>query len=576
LRAPDPDGRADSEATAHDGDRRPRLEAVVAVPLCAFGAWLRLDALPGQVPFHDEWHALLAVARLSPAQISSSFGHADHSIPVTLYLEALSRLGRLDPLLLWGPFALAGLLTLLLLPVAVAGRFGARAAWLLAPLLALSPLLVYFSRTARPYVFTAPLALAAALALETWWRRPGRGAALRVALLCALVAWSLLAHLPFVGGAVLAAVLLRPAGSRRWRDGAPARAALALAIVTASAALLAWPLLHDLRNLDRKLGGEAIAAGDVVAGLLLFPGAGRWPILLVLLALACDGAVRVARRQPTLAILLGAGSATQLLAIATTRPDSFDAPLVAARYLMPVGLVVLVCAAAGAADRLSGRFARRVVAPAALVAFGLAVWAPARGVLGARPDGFRSTTLHRLFHFEPERLLEASRTLPAAYRPVRQAAGDFAVLEAPYNGYLHAPYGMYQWRHRREVYLGVEHGFCATADTREVPAAGTGGFALDRFVELGDLARLRALGIRFVLIHRDPEREIPLLEPTWDRVDRFDFDACVERLRALTGRRPRIRDGIAVFDLAPPGRDRGAGDRPGRRRRAAPQTSDSR
>ena len=41
--------------------------------------------------------------------------------------------------------------------------------------------------------------------------------------------------------------------------------------------------------------------------------------------------------------------------------------------------------------------------------------------------------------------------------------------------------------HRKIVHLGVETGFCSAGDTREIPAAGQGGFALDALV----LARAR-------------------------------------------------------------------------------------
>lgn len=563
----------DAAAGGADRLRGRLLERGLLATLCALGAWLRLDQLPQQVPFHDEWHALLAVARWDAARIFSSFGHADHSIPVALYLEALSRLDRLAPLALWGPFALAGLVTLVLLPVAAARHIGREAAWLLAPLLALSPLLVYYSRTARPYVYTAPLALGVALAVAAWWRRPGARAALGVALLAAIVGWSMLAHIPFVAGAVATAVLLRPASARRWRDGGAARATLALLAGGLTAALLAAPLIGDLRNLDRKVGSAPVEAENLMAGFRLFPGSGSWPFLAVLLALGIDGAVHLYRRERTLALVLAGASSVQLTALLVTRPDSFGAPLVAARYLMPIGLVVMLCAALSAARHLDGRISRWV-APVALLLLAVVFWAPAAPLLGARPDNFRSTALHRLFHFEPARMLDDAAALPPAYGPILAARDEFAILEAPYNGYLHVPYGEYQRLHRRIVHLGVETGFCSAGDTREIPAAGQGGFALDRFVGLGELDRMRELGIRFIVLHRDPETEIPRLEPTWKRVERFDFEGCLAELEAELGRPAVARDGIALFDLGTvavvPADGRSG------RRAAAAQTSDSR
>src|SRR5690606_19307639 len=116
-------GRGRHSFTGHVG-------TTVLLLLCAFGAWLRLDDLLHQTPFHDEWHPLLAVMWWNAERIASAFGHADHSIPITLYLEALSRIDLLGPLLFWGPFAFIRLIVIPGLPALFSRHFGGAPAWL--------------------------------------------------------------------------------------------------------------------------------------------------------------------------------------------------------------------------------------------------------------------------------------------------------------------------------------------------------------------------------------------------------------------------------------------------------------
>ena len=51
------------------------------------GAALRAYQLPGQILVDDEWHALHKAIHSSYAEILTSFGAADHAIPITLYYK---------------------------------------------------------------------------------------------------------------------------------------------------------------------------------------------------------------------------------------------------------------------------------------------------------------------------------------------------------------------------------------------------------------------------------------------------------------------------------------------------------
>ena len=149
----------------------------------AAGAWLRLSGIGGQIVIDDEWHALHKLLRADLLDILTHLDYADYSIPLTVYFRALydtvgiTEWGMRAPMLVAG-IALVAAAPLLARPWASAP---VRATW--AVLLAVSPLLVYTSRTARPYALTALLATLALIAFERWHRGDGRrdawGAALR-------------------------------------------------------------------------------------------------------------------------------------------------------------------------------------------------------------------------------------------------------------------------------------------------------------------------------------------------------------------------------------------------------------
>jgi hypothetical protein len=183
-----------------------------------------------------------------------------------------------------------------------------------------------------------------------------------------------------------------------------------------------------------------------------------------------------------------------------------------------------------------------------LLGIGAGTWTPRWSLVSGAPDNFRSTRLFHLLSF-PAADLQLEFEPPAAYRSILEADAGGAVLELPYNGYLRTPYGYYQRRHRREVYLGVEAGWCTDKDTRELPAAGREGFRLSRFVDPSAGRDLAERSIRFVVFHRDPEAEVPWVRPERRRRDRFDHDRCVAAFAELTGSVPLELDGIAVFDL---------------------------
>ena len=154
--------------------------AWAALLLTAFvaGTALRVWQLDIQILIDDEWHAIHMLLRATPMTILTHLGYADYSIPLTLYYQWLYRSIGLSE---WGmhvPPLVAGVALLLVGP-RLLERWCAlptRVVW--TALVAISPLLVYHSKVARPYALTSLLTFVAIVAFRAWWldRRTRDGA----------------------------------------------------------------------------------------------------------------------------------------------------------------------------------------------------------------------------------------------------------------------------------------------------------------------------------------------------------------------------------------------------------------
>ena len=139
---------------------RSRLPVYVSwVVALSAALYLRLWQLPQQLLADDEWHAVnkLLLAE-GYKEIFTSYGLADHCIPLTLLYSWLANQGWLTEWNMRLPLLVAGLGLVVVFPLLLRRWLQGVECWLFAALLAVSPLLIYFSRTARPYALSTLLA----------------------------------------------------------------------------------------------------------------------------------------------------------------------------------------------------------------------------------------------------------------------------------------------------------------------------------------------------------------------------------------------------------------------------------
>ncbi len=261
---------------------------------------------------------------------------------------------------------------LILAPTYVAHRLGRPTAAVFALLLAISPLLVIYSRMARPYAITLLLGWIAHAAFHRFERGPrgqkAAGFVYRVA--SALAAWLHPIVKPFVLAPVLWALAQLPRATRGDR-AIRFRHLMSVAIPTGvlMAVFVLLPLFAHPHSLTAKVGINMPSIETLLGVWYSWFGTPSTITLLLCLGLAVSGTPSVWRSLPEARTGVF-GIALTLLAIFITRPMWSQHSPTVARYLLPAIPLLLLAVAAGAV-RLAGQIAAPSTTPRRLAAAGI-------------------------------------------------------------------------------------------------------------------------------------------------------------------------------------------------------------
>jgi hypothetical protein len=528
------------------------------------GAALRLDQLRSQVLIQDEWHAVNKIAAGDFRGTWLSFGTLDHSIPLALAYWGLAQTVGLDEWLMRLPMLACGIALIVVLPAMVWRPLGAPTALVFGALLALCPLLVVYSRTARPYMPALLLVYVAHWAFHRWWGGDGAGCAGLAYGVCAVaVTWLL----PVMGPLAFSPLLW--AAPRLWRMPAPERARaagrwllLALGSGIPALALLLPPLVMD--------PGIAIRSGHHVPSWQSFVGVAYvWlgtpspAVVLACLAAALGGAGVVWRAWRPTAATMGVGLVLMAALIFVARPVFVLYALALGRYLLPGLPLLLLCIAAGvvrwghaAARWLPGPAWARpaaAVTPAGLVLGGLIASSTLWPML-ARPNQY---SLHGAFHLVPQPgfdmvgMIQAQLPVsPLWARLARLPETSLTIAVAPWQ-FESLTFDAPRWQRasRQRIVPGFVTEVCAPLRAGEVPASPR--FRFENAVSLADPSGLAAKAIDVVVYHRP-------YHVRWENQDYafgYELAHCEVMLRLRFGA-PLYEDAhLMAFGLSPRGRE---------------------
>lgn len=521
-----------------------RVHVVLALVV---GSGLRMHDLAGQFVLSDEWHGPHAALNATWAELAALLTLGATSVPSNLYYEFLLGSIGLSEWTLRMPSVLAGVLAIGAIPWLLRRSIGDWASMATAWLLAVSPLLVFYSRYARPYALVVLLTFLAFLACRRWAATGHRSAGL------AFVAAAVLAgyfHLLEVRSLLIPLVCLVAAkgiGPRlpmlraepSWR----AIGCAGLAGCAALALLFTPALLSPSERFFQILGEDSPTAATLVSALALLGGTNGGAAFFVLLPLALLGTWRLVARDPWLGSLFAAVAIGCLVPVFGARPVDSDVALVFARYtipLLPIGAVLLACGADLLIEWLDPWLREGFVRTSArsLALFALVLGLAAAGPLPSLYSGANAFTNHKAFHSSYEavasdserfaRFLEQMKwrgpppnvAVSDFYRMLADETDEFALIEYPMPiGDLFSPGFIHQRIHGKQV-LG---GWVPRPAPREERAPGVvyanwwvgdvlAGARRDRthfrsLVSLRDREAVRASGARYLVLHRDLRAE---------------------------------------------------------------------
>lgn len=517
------------------------------------GAWLRFWQIDGQILLDDEWHALHRLIQAGYGEIFLSFGHADYTIPLTLLFRALAEtVGLHEWQMRLLPMAF-GLAAIVAIPALLRPWLKPGERLCLGALIAISPLLVHFSRFVRPYAMVVLLGFAAMILLWQWWLYGGRARAVGFFVCSVAAAWLHPLTTLYTGTALTWFAL---AGIARWRrqdDARPFLNVLVLGGLTTAAcsALILPPLLADTASIAVKAGKHSIELQTLARSWEMLLGVGSvWLALAVSVPLVVGARILWSRDRHFLAfwivVTLAAGVIIQILG-----PEWVRNALVLVRYVvitMPiilamvaVGLLRIVCLVPGAL-RAGGKWAQGGALVLVMVLYAV-------GPLPTIYSGvnqFTNSVRYQLDYNFERSIYDSIMTpieTPDFYQEIASQPGDWQLIEAAWHFETHfTPISEYQRNHQMPIRIGMISGLCADWTWGELPPDSELDIELNRFVFLADILRSTDDVNRFVVF--------PLSNPfEHDQRSLPDLEPCIEAFEAHTGAPWYESDDFVVFRL---------------------------
>ncbi len=525
------------------------------------GVFLRWYQLNTQMLIDDEWHSVRMLIRADADGIAGHFGLADYCIPLTLYYRWLYDHAALSEWSMHVPLLLAGTALLVAAPCLLRKTVSLPTLAVWAALLAISPTLVYFSRTARPYALIALFGVVAIIAFRQWHLRRGdRRVWASVYVVCTFLAgWAHLLSLVFTlwpfayyGIASVSKALRGPSRTPALR-ALLAMIALGLATVIPLAIALLPPLLNDWGAMTGKAGADSVTLQSLYrTGLMQFGIADAWLGVLIAVVFGV-GVWRSWRHDRDFTGLTLSAAGVGIVVICAARPAWIQHAPVLVRYSAPILPFLLLFVAEGAAgllERVHQPLAGAVLASVGLA--GLFVAGPMPGWY-YNPNQFMD---HAIFQFDYDpranpyaTLLELGKVSPFWLDLAKKPPRSVTVIETPERAQSNfMPDPWLQKIHRQNVKFALAAPVCGVGDWDEYPYTATGAH-FRRIGKLADILDGATWGADYLVMHLQPWTLPPGKDFPWP-VAWPDMPACVAKVSAKLGAPMYRDDQLVVFALS--------------------------
>lgn len=449
--------------------------------LVLLGTCLRLWEWSSQILLDDEWHTINFVSGRSSSEVIIQQGMGANSIPVNIYAWlVLHTTGWSEPMLRL-PSLLAGVGALIILPLLVKRIWGGTVALLFQAFLAISPVVIFYSRNIRPYSPAMLLATSSVL-LTILWLVNGRRRDILLSAICGSLAiyYHLYTAIP-VGLPLIVALAasIRPLAKKTglavtspkpFRDifltGLIFVGVDGLFVVVPNA-LNPWWANSGIHSMDHA------NIRTLLTVLELLAGSGRLGLGFVVAVLVVAGLLLLLRRNRTVGMALILPFVLFATVMSLTTQDGSHAGIQVARYgltFFPLAFVAIAVALEKGVLVLRSKlpfFSHSYVVPACA----LLAWTPfvATSPLWAIYAGPNNFTNHSGYQYRyepidwsrsPERDLAPGisiryEEIPSLYRQPEFLSGVKGIIEYPMPiGDHDNPYFYYQHFHHLPVVIG--------------------------------------------------------------------------------------------------------------------------
>jgi len=489
------------------------------------GGFLRLYRIGSQIIWDDEWHGIYTAAFNPLKYIFTHFHLNDNCIPLTIYYRIMLDSIGLNEIIIRLPQLLSGILMLLIFPLIVKKLFNKRIALIFLFLIAISPLLIYFSRFSRPYSIVVFLSFISIFSFYLWIVER-KVIYVSVYIVSAIMApYFSLSSLAFVLAPILYIIIMSMVKRRPLFISAckniPRVKHIVIVIFTLIVGISTWllPAAGSLNEVMKKSGNGFVDLGTLGGCATLFSGSKSYIICLILLSLFVYGLFVLYGNNKLMFSYLCIICSSQLLYVVLPRPFLSQKSIIFTRYFLP-SLPVYLLIISVALNELSMKlklflqnkikmvnaFSNSTLVSLLLILF---LTGPITDVYSF-PNDF---TNHKDFQYNYiylDRILkraDGNKVLYSEfYVDLRNQLNDTKIIEFPaILSWTWNIFHVYQRFHKKRVLIGY--------DSREFgPFFGYNAFmnkknGFNNFIDISDPKILSGSGAEFVVVHKNSWKE---------------------------------------------------------------------
>lgn len=312
------------------------------------GGLLRLYRIRSQLIWDDEWHGIYTAIINPLGYIFTHYHDNDNCIPLSIYYRIMLNFNGLNETIVRFPQILSGILILVVFPLIARKSFNKRTALTFSFMLAISPLLIYFGRFARPYGIVVFLSFVSIFSFYFWVNERKPIYAVAYLISAVLAPYFSLSSLVFVIAPVvyfgILSQLKRKAPFIRFAKNIPERKHIIFFVLALAVGIGLWlaPAVGTIKEVTNKSGQSLIDLGTLGGCAFLFCGSNSYVLCSILAALFIYGLFVLYAYDKSLFSYLCTICLSQLLFIVLSRPRLVQVTIVFARYFLPVLPVFLL------------------------------------------------------------------------------------------------------------------------------------------------------------------------------------------------------------------------------------------